>query len=321
MQTLRLWFGFGQKDKKQRTAERIVELKAKKREEEGKKQEKTEELKVSVCKKKDAEYSEEIYKYLRRVERVFTTKASYLEHRENFRIGNRQAAVEWMADIQASLELKRESLFTGASLFDRYVELVGPEDSELGLLALTCLFVGYKYEEVAYLYKEVLALRTFQGELFEPEAVYNYEMKVLTSLGWRLSHLGPMSFFDLLAAYSPRSKESQKLAAALSDSLLMTGFITKQQSSLIGSAIFWITLKLDGDAKWSAEFSAKSLYTEQMIKACASELLEFLKAEKQRLKGSASFTRTSFKVEQTLDMLCQLENSRGVLLCLLLSQF
>ena len=42
------------------------------------------------------------------------------------------------------------------SLFDRYCELKAPSLSEMDLLALTCLFIAYKYEEIAYYFKELI---------------------------------------------------------------------------------------------------------------------------------------------------------------------
>lgn len=253
-----------------------------------------------IRKRKDMEYSGEIYKYLRRVERVFAPKNSYLQNKEQFRRGDRQKAVEWILDIVSSLELKRETLYTSVSLFDRYVELISPEKAELGLLALVCLFVAYKYEEVAYLYKEVLALRTFQGKTHEAAEIYEKEMDILTSLGWRLCHVGPMSFFDVLAAGTTICSETYEISQKITECLLLSGFSTRCQSSLLGAVIYWIALKIDGKQEWTIELSAKSLYTENVIQDAAKGIINFLKEEKLTNEKLFCFGNTSYKIENIL---------------------
>jgi hypothetical protein len=296
MEFFRKMFGF---DKK-KTQERIKTIK---REELDSASSSARKCRRAIHKRKDMEYAGEIYKYLRRVERVFAPKNTFLQNKEQFRRGERQKAVEWMVDIVHSLELKRETLYTGVSLFDRYVELMSPENSCLGLLALTCLFVAYKYEEVAYLYKEVLALRTFQGKTHDSAEIYNQEMEILTSLGWRLSHLGPMSFFDVLAAGSTFCTEAYDIAQMIAECLLMSGFTTMQQSSLLGAAIYWIVLRIDGNKEWTMDISAKSLYTEKAVVETVAAIIKFLKEERLTNEKFFCFGNTSYKIENILSTL------------------
>lgn len=269
----------------------------------------------AIHKRKDMEYSGEIYKYLRRVERVFAPRSCFLEDKEQFRRGERQKAVEWMLDVVGSLEMKRETLYTSVSLFDRYVELIAPEKSELGLLALTCLFVAYKYEEVAYLFKEVLALRTFQGKIHESAEVYLKEMDVLTSLGWRLCHVGPMAFFDVLAAGTTICSDTYEVSQQVAESLLLSGFSTKYQSSLLGAALYWLALKIDGRQQWSLELSAKSLYPEITVEDAARSIITFLKDERLTNEKFFCFGNTSYRIESVLASLkaCNVEQKLNFL--------
>lgn len=306
MQAIRRLFGI--ENKKQTTA-KVKELKANSASSSAKK-------KQPRMERKDMEYSGEIYKYLRRVERVFTTKGSYLTDREAFRKGDRQKAIEWMIDVHSTLELKRETLYTGVSLFDRYIELISPPSEMLGLLALTCIFVGYKYEEVAYLFKEVLALRSFQGQFHEIDEIYEYEMVLLTSLGWRLSYLGPISFVDVLAGEKECSEETYEYAQDLSETLLVSGYTTFKQSSLLGAAIYWIILRLDKKYIWNLELSAKSLYPEAQVIVAVKEIFEFLRVEKDRHYLSCNFTKSSYKLDHVISRLKQLESDRKVRLFL-----
>lgn len=292
-------------ESKKQTTNKVKELKAVSASSSAKKNQKSRS-------RKDMEYSGEIYKYLRRVERVFTTKGNYLADKEAFRKGDRQRAVEWMIDVYSALELKRETLYTGVSLFDRYIELMSPPSESLGLLALTCIFVGYKYEEVAYLYKEVLALRTFQGKIYESDEVYECEMNLLTSLGWRLSYLGPISFFDVLAAEKQCSEVAYQYAQDLTEALLVSGYTTVKQSSLLGAAIYWIVLKIDKEDAWNLDLSAKSLYPECQVIDAVKDLLLFLRNEKERHYQSCNFSKSSYKIDHVLTRLKQLESDRRI---------
>lgn len=297
MEFIRKMFGLNKK----KTQERVKSLKREELESASSSARKVK--RSNTQSRKDMEYSGDIYKYLRRVESFFAPKCSFLQDKDQFRRGERQKAVEWMLGISTSFSFKRETLNTSVSLFDRYVELKAPKPAELGLLALTCVFVAYKYEEVAYLYKEVLALRSYQGETHEAEQVYAFEMDVLTSLGWRLSHIGAMSFFDVLDAGAGIGLETYEMAQAVAECLLLSGFSTCYQSSLIGAAIYWLALKAERADGWTVELAAKSLYTEKQVTSTAVAIVHFLKTEKDMNERYFCFGNTSYKIEKTLETL------------------
>lgn len=240
-------------------------------------------VKALKSKSKQMEYAGEIYKYLRRVERVFSPKDQYLAELESFRTGERMKVVEWMIDVVERFKLKRQTLYSGMSLFDRYCELKAPKTDRLGILALTSIFIAYKFEEVAYLFRDVLAYKTYQGKNHTVEEIYEFEVDVLESLGWRLCHLGAMSFFDVLGADIDRESECYKFAESLASCMLLSGLSITMQCSLLGSAILYLVFKFFGIGHWTMEATLQSLYTENQVKQAAHQVIELLQREHQRI--------------------------------------
>lgn len=92
---------------------------------------------------------------------MFSPRDQFLIECDEFRTGERMKVVEWMISLVEHFELKRQTLYSAMSLFDRYCELKAPELIEMDILAHTCLFIAYKYEEIAYYYKELIGSQSY----------------------------------------------------------------------------------------------------------------------------------------------------------------
>ena len=238
-----------------------------------------------------SEYSSEIYKYLRRVEvRIsnqpyFSPRNGYLSSKHHSLTEKRVEVVDWMMATSQKLNFKRQTLYLAISLFDRYVELKPPEEESLSILSLTTLFIAYKYEEVAYLYREVMDLKTFQGKKHSQSEIYECELDVLVSLGWRLNHHGAMGFLDVLAKGMQLSPQAYHFAQYMVECLLFTGSAYCFPSSLIASAVLFLVLKIFKGETWSLELAACSLYTKSDVTTASDKIIECLKGEWVRLDG------------------------------------
>lgn len=205
--------------------------------------------------------------------------------------------VDWILSACQRLKFKRQTLYLAISLFDRYTELKSPPLEHLGVLSLTALFIAYKHEEIAYLYREVLALATYQGSKVSRQAVYECELDVLVSLGWRLNYHGAMGFLDVLAQGMHLSPQAYHFAQYLVEALLFTGRAYKYQSSLVASALLYLVLRLFKQQPWSLELTTHSLYTEQDVSRAAESILGSLKGEWDRLDARTRCLNKKFSHE------------------------
>jgi len=224
---------------------------------------------------KTMEFATEIYKYLRRVERVFAPRQDYTTSVGHSFSKERVKVVEWMINLVDKYSLKRQTLSSAVSLFDRYVELKEPTEVFLGMIAQTCLLIAYKYEEIAYHAKDILETPTYQGHHLSTDAIYNCELDILDSLGWRLNHLGMMSFFEVLSSNLPITESELALAENLSSILLLTGISTKLQNSLAASALIYMLLTKHANQDRSRKYSVQTTSNTVSIHSEAEHSIDF----------------------------------------------
>jgi len=191
--------------------------------------------------------------------------------------------VDWILSVCQRLKFKRQTLYLAISLFDRYTELKTPSLEQLGILSLTSLFIAYKHEEIAYLYQEVLSLTHYQGAKVTKQAVYECELDILVSLGWRLNYHGAMGFLDVLARGMHLSPQAYHFAQYIVEALLFTGQAYRYQSSLVASAVLYLILKVFKQQDWSLDLTTHSMYTEQDVSRAAEQIINSLKGEWDRL--------------------------------------
>lgn len=231
-------------------------------------------------------YHKDIYLYLLRVEPYFSPRRKNCQERA-FGPRERHSAVDWMIGTCHRLKLKRQTLYLAVSLFDRYFELKSPKQSQLGLLALTSLFVAYKHEEIAFLFREVLALKCFDGQTYSSKTIYNCEMDLLVSLGWRLNNQGAMEFFDILAQGMALEPEPYHFAQYIIEALLITGCGYKFKNSLVASAVLCLVLMIFKRQPWTPKLTAQSLYTLDQVEEAAREIIDLLIFKKRILEGQS----------------------------------
>jgi len=88
--------------------------------------------------------------------------------------------MELMLQLYQARNYTYETLFAGASVFDRYVALVGHQNISKGditLLAVTCLLIGAKLEQPNYpnFNNMIYALEDVNGDIVKREDIIDLE--------------------------------------------------------------------------------------------------------------------------------------------------
>ena len=156
------------------------------------------------------EYEEEIMKNLFREETKnrpiysqFPGSTDTGVNKLNLTYMKRFSFINLFISFQQELCLKQETLYLTINIFDRYIQKLNFKriiSSDINLIAITCLFIAAKYEEIYAPYlKEIL--RIFKPNYFNRE-IYLQEEQILSALNFELLTIYPISFLKKFCLYN-----------------------------------------------------------------------------------------------------------------------
>ena len=156
------------------------------------------------------EYEEEIMKNLFREETKnrpiysqFPGSTDKGVNKLNLTYMKRFSFINLFISFQQELCLKQETLYLTINIFDRYIQKLNFKriiSSDINLIAITCLFIAAKYEEIYAPYlKEIL--RIFKPNYFNRE-IYLQEEQILSALNFELLTIYPISFLKKFCLYN-----------------------------------------------------------------------------------------------------------------------
>ncbi|GIL74426.1 hypothetical protein Vretimale_2118 [Volvox reticuliferus] len=114
---------------------------------------------------------------------------------------HRSLIVGWMREVTSALRLQPSTLFTATSMLDRFIVMSKtlPPDGLLQLLALTCMSVAVKYNEVGHIAPDVwlgLAVNPMGQRLYTPRDLQRYEFTLLQTIDWNLNQPTTHTFLE-----------------------------------------------------------------------------------------------------------------------------
>lgn len=148
------------------------------------------------------EYEKEIMNYL--FEEETKNRANYstfpnMEEKNNNKMIlsylKRFSFINLFISFQRELFLRQETLYLSINLFDRYIQKIFSENKiseDLNVIALTCLFIASKYEEIYPPYLKEF-LESYKNK-YNKEEIFSKENDILSSLDFQILIISPILF-------------------------------------------------------------------------------------------------------------------------------
>ena len=148
------------------------------------------------------EYEKEIMNYL--FEEETNNRANYstfpnMEEKNNNKMIlsylKRFSFINLFISFQRELLLRQETLYLSINLFDRYIQKIFLENKiseDLNVIALTCLFIASKYEEIYPPYLKEF-LESYKNK-YNKEEIFSKENDILSSLDFQILIISPILF-------------------------------------------------------------------------------------------------------------------------------
>jgi cyclin B len=140
------------------------------------------------------EYVNEIYSYLRFMERRQAVKADYLSGQSEILPKMRGVLVDWLVGVHLQFHLLQETLYTTVAIMDRFLqnEVKTITRKKLQLVGVASMLIAAKYEEIYA--PEVKDFVYITDRAYTEKEILRMEVRVLAALNFDLGRPLPLHF-------------------------------------------------------------------------------------------------------------------------------
>ena len=235
------------------------------------------------------EYEEDIINHLFKEEiknrANYTLFPNITDKTDNIQLSylKRFSFINLFISFQKELILRQETLYLTINIFDRYIQkrtLDNKQSQDLNMIAITCLFIASKYEEIYPPYlKEILDIF---NKKYEKRDILLKEDEILSSLDFQVITISPLLFLSIFCQSNDEceNKEIKKemdlcfhCAQFLVELCLVEPKFCELKPSLQAAICLYLARKLllcdygnSNNKAWTFDLAFKTNYSEIQIK-------------------------------------------------------
>ncbi|KAE8388657.1 cyclin-like protein [Aspergillus alliaceus] len=157
-----------------------------------------------------AEYSEDIFDYMREQEIKMLPNAHYMDNQAEIQWSMRSVLMDWLVQVHHRFSLLPETLFLCVNYIDRFLSCKIVSLGKLQLVGATAIFIAAKYEEINCPSVQEIVYMVDGG--YNADEILKAERFMLTMLQFELGWPGPMSFLRKISKADDYDLETRTLA-------------------------------------------------------------------------------------------------------------
>ncbi len=253
-----------------------------------------------------AEYSEDIFKYMRRLEAKMRPIENYMEFQEELEWRMRSILVDWLVQVHLRFNLLPETLFLTVNYIDRFLSRRSVSLSKLQMVGAVALFLAAKYEEINCPSIEEIAYMV--DHTYSIDELLRAERFMIDVLDFEMGWPGPMSFLRRTSKADDYDLETRSLAKYFLEITIMDQRFISLLPSWLAAASHYLARKLLAKGDWTTAHVYYSGYTSRQLQPIAQILLEccqhagfhhkaiFEKYQERRYKRASTFVQEWMKM-------------------------
>ncbi|KAJ1824663.1 B-type cyclin [Coemansia sp. RSA 2671] len=220
------------------------------------------------------EFSDDIFGYMRDLERQLTPNPRYMELQPSLTWSTRTILIEWVVQVHERFDLLPESLYLAVNFIDRFLSTKEITISKLQLVGAVCLLLATKYEEI-----HVPSVKDIEymveGNYKVPE-ILAAERYVLRMLNFDLGWPGPMSFLRRISKADAYDPQTRTLSKYLMEVTLMDERFIGAPPSKIAALAHYLSMRFLDKGPWSRAHAFYSGYFESELVPLVPVLVRLL---------------------------------------------
>ncbi|KAF2670204.1 hypothetical protein BT63DRAFT_231884 [Microthyrium microscopicum] len=210
-----------------------------------------------------AEYSDEIFSYMRDLEAKLEPSAHYMDLQAEIQWSMRSVLIDWVVQVHARFGLLPETLFLAVNCIDRFLSVKVVSLAKLQLVGATAIYVAAKYEEINC--PSVGEIQYMVDNSYTVEEILKAERFMLTMLKFEMGWPGPMSFLRRISKADDYCVETRTVAKYFLEVSLMDERFVGCVPSFIAAGAHCLARLMLGKGDWGAAHTHFSQYTYQQL--------------------------------------------------------
>lgn len=211
-----------------------------------------------------SEYVNDIYEYLRELERATPLRKHYLEGMEvNSRM--RGILIDWLVQVHLRFHLLQETLYLTVSILDRFLQCQEVPKNKLQLVGVTAMLLASKYEEMYA--PEINDFVYITDNAYTKSDIRKMEILILKKIDFGLGRPIPLHFLRRNSKAGVVDADKHVLAKYLMELTIVDYESVHLPPSEIAAAALCLSMKiLDEDSnEWTDTLAYHSRYTEKQL--------------------------------------------------------
>ncbi|KAI8966156.1 cyclin-like protein [Daldinia sp. FL1419] len=250
------------------------------------------------------EYGEEIFSYMKEVERDLLPKPHYMDIQTEIKWSMRAVLMDWVIQVHTRFQLLPETLFLAVNYIDRFLSVKIVSIGKLQLVGATALLLAAKYEEINCPSVGEIVYMVDGG--YSTEEVLKAERFMLTMLNFALGWPGPMSFLRRISKADDYDSEIRTVAKYFLEVTVMDERFVSCPPSYVAAGAQCLSRMILGKGNWTPEHVHYSGYTFDQLKPLIALMLNCCRIARKHHRvvfekyATRVFKRASIFVEEQI---------------------
>lgn len=228
-----------------------------------------------------SEYVNDIYEYMRTLEKKYTVRPGYLEGQE---ITGKMRAIliDWLCQVHHRFHLLQETLYLTVAIIDRFLQIKTVTRNKLQLVGVTSMLIASKYEEMYA--PEVADFVYITDNAYTKKDILEMEGIILHTLNFSFGKPLCLHFLRRNSKAGQVDANKHTLAKYLMELTIVEYDMVQYLPSQIAAAALCLSMRLLDNSKWTETLSHYSTYIEKDLIPTMNKLASLvIKAENSKL--------------------------------------
>jgi cyclin B len=242
-----------------------------------------------------AEYAEEIFHYLQKIEVEHIAKQGYMKNQPELNEKMRTVLVDWMIEVHQKFKLLPETLFLAVNLLDRFLEKEKIVKNKLQLVGVAAMLIACKYEEIYA--PEVKDFIYITDKSYTKDEIIKMEQKILCKLKFEIAFPSAYRFLERYNKLARGDDNILYTAQYIIELNMLDYKMIKYTPSMQAASALCVAAKGLKRMGWNDMLKAQTGYTELDLSNCIKDMTETVKGVDKMSQQAAKrkFGQTKFK--------------------------
>ncbi|RAH67642.1 cyclin family protein [Aspergillus aculeatinus CBS 121060] len=257
-----------------------------------------------------AEYSEEIFEYMREQEIKLLPNAHYMDNQAEIQWSMRSVLMDWLVQVHHRFSLLPETLFLCVNYIDRFLSCKIVSLNKLQLVGATAIFIAAKYEEINCPSIQEIVYMVDGG--YSADEILKAEWFMLSMLQFELGCPGPMSFLRRISKADDYDLETRTLAKYFLEITIMDERFVGSPASFVAAGAHCLARLMLRKGDWTPAHTHYAGYTYSQLLPLISLMMEC--CERPSKHHAAIYEKYTDKRYKRASLFVEAEMKRGFLL-------